>query len=86
MDTSSDERYSQSIEVRISISPYESILILFLQLSWEELRFVVEKFGFQFQQEDWREVTYANCKESMMYNTYRAKFFTVTKPVDETTN
>jgi hypothetical protein len=80
----SDPRYDQSIEVirTLIYSIFVSLLkYLLIQLSWEELKHVIESFGFIFEREEWREVSYARDHRAMMWTSYRTVFFTVRKPL-----
>lgn len=49
------------------------------QLSWEEVQHVIESYGFQILEMEWREVTYARRPSAMMWNVYRAIYFTAKK-------
>lgn len=42
-----------------------------IQLSYEELKHVIEGFGFQFLHESWHDCPYTRCASSMMWTTYR---------------
>jgi len=52
-----------------------------VELSWEELKHVVQHFGFVFENEEDRECTYTRATNSMLWNVYKAKFFTARKPI-----
>ena len=49
------------------------------QLSWEEVQHVIESYGFQILEMEWREVTYARRPSAMMWNVYKAIYFTAKK-------
>ena len=51
-----------------------------VELSWDELKHVMQRVGFVFLEERWVECHYTRPLDTMMFNTYRAKFFTVQKP------
>ncbi len=51
-----------------------------IELSWEELKHVIEHYGFVFENEEDKECTYTRTMNSMLWSIYRAKFFTVRKP------
>ena len=42
-----------------------------LQLSYEELKHVIEGYGLEFLSESWHECPYTRCASSMMWTTYR---------------
>jgi hypothetical protein len=68
------------IYVHINIFIYMYTYI-YIQLSWEELRYAIDSYGFEFQKEEFRKCTYTNSVRSMMYNTYNTILFTVKKPL-----
>ena len=41
------------------------------QLSWEELRHVIDGYGFKFEKEEFKKCSYTNNTRSMMFNTYK---------------
>mgnify|MGYP005994309633 CR=1 FL=1 len=51
-----------------------------VELSWEELRHVIQQFGFSFEREADRDCTYTRAQHSMLWSVYRTKFFTARKP------
>jgi carnosine N-methyltransferase len=52
---------------------------LSLELSWEELKFAIEKTGFQITQQQFSESTYSQHQETMMLTVYKCVFFTAVK-------
>uniref|UniRef100_A0A7S2UVA9 carnosine N-methyltransferase n=1 Tax=Fibrocapsa japonica TaxID=94617 RepID=A0A7S2UVA9_9STRA len=50
-----------------------------VELSWEELRHVITTYGFQFNNEEWRECHYTSNIRSMMKTVYSCIFFSVQK-------
>jgi hypothetical protein len=66
-----DESANQSADDRYGQS---------VELSWEELRHVIQHYGFEFEQETDRDCTYTRAQNSMLWNVYRTKFFTARKP------
>eukprot|EP01038_Epipyxis_sp_PR26KG_P004813 gene4813-6743_t len=53
-----------------------------VELSFEELKYVIEGYGLQFVNENFIDCQYSHCTTSMMKTEYRAKFFTVIKPLN----
>jgi len=50
-----------------------------IELSWEELKYIIENYGFEFKNEEIRETVYNSDANSMMYTIYRCIFFTAVK-------
>jgi len=50
-----------------------------VELSWEELRHVIQHFGFKFERETNLDCTYTRARNSMLWSVYRTKFFTARK-------
>lgn len=50
-----------------------------IELSYEELKHVVQTYGFEFLNESWHECGYTRCDEAMMKTIYRSVMFSVRK-------
>ena len=48
-----------------------------IELSWEELKYIITNYGFEFKNEEIRETVYNSDTNSMMYTVYKCIFFTV---------
>jgi carnosine N-methyltransferase len=52
-----------------------------VELSYQEIRHVIESFGFEFQKEESQKCLYTGNKMSMMHVVYNCVFFSVRKPL-----
>ena len=50
-----------------------------IELSWKELKHIIEGFGFEIKNEEERKCTYSSSEESMLQTVYRCIFFTAVK-------
>jgi carnosine N-methyltransferase len=50
-----------------------------IELSWEELKYIITNFGFELKNEEIKEMTYNSDSQSMMYTVYKCIFFTAIK-------
>lgn len=56
---------------------------LSIELSWEELKRVIESFGFVIEKEERRLCTYDDDARSMLHSIYNCVLFTATKPLND---
>jgi len=50
-----------------------------IELSWDELKYIIGNYGFEFKNEEIRETVYNSDVSSMMYTVYKCIFFTAVK-------
>jgi carnosine N-methyltransferase len=50
-----------------------------IELSWDELKFIIINFGFEIQKEEIKECTYSSDLDSMLKSVYRCIYFTAVK-------
>lgn len=52
-----------------------------VELSYEEVKHVIQAVGFEFIKEEFRDCTYCNYSPSLMWTSYKTVFFSVRKPL-----
>ena len=50
-----------------------------IELSWKEVKHIIEGFGFEIKKEEERKCTYSSTEESMLQSVYRCVFFVAVK-------
>ena len=50
-----------------------------IELSWKELKYIIEGYGFEIKNEEEKKCTYSSVEESMLQTVYRCIFFTAVK-------
>ena len=50
-----------------------------IELSWKELKYIIEGYGFEIKNEEEKKCTYSSVEDSMLQTVYRCIFFTAVK-------